>query len=129
MSLLLPIAVGGALGAVSRYLVAGGIYRLLGTHFPYGTLTVNLLGSLMMGLLSFLLLERLSLAPAWRAALMVGFLGAFTTFSTFSLETVNLLQQGANGRAVLNMLFSAIGCTLACWLGIVMARLLTGDAS
>ncbi|RTZ85836.1 MAG: fluoride efflux transporter CrcB, partial [SAR324 cluster bacterium] len=79
-------------------------------------------GSLMMGFLSVWLLERASLAPEWRAAILIGFLGAFTTFSTFSLETFSLIEDGALIRATLNMGGSVLLCVTAAWAGIVIGR-------
>ncbi len=119
---LIAIAAGGALGAVMRYLVSNGIYGWLGRGFPWGTLTVNVLGSLVMGLLFVLLTERLALGPQWRAFLLIGFLGAFTTFSTFSMETLNLLEGGELARAVANMVGSVVICVGAAWLGVVIGR-------
>ena len=116
------IAAGGALGAVMRYLVSTGIHSFLGRGFPYGTLTVNVLGSFMMGFLFIYLLERSSLGPEWRALILIGFLGAFTTFSTFSIETLNLIESGAMARAMANILVSVITCILATWLGVILGR-------
>lgn len=122
MNQLIAIAAGGALGAVLRYLGANGVYALLGRGFPYGTLFVNVLGSLLMGLLSVVLLERMNLGPEWRAGLLIGLLGAFTTFSTFSIETLNLIEQGATFKAGLNMLASVLLCLAAVWLGLKLGR-------
>lgn len=119
---LIAIAGGGAVGALARFWVSGGVYALLGKSFPWGTLTVNVLGSFVMGFLFVLFLERLAAAPEWRAAVLVGFLGAFTTFSTFSIETLALMEQGALGKALANALVSVVVCVLACWLGAVLAR-------
>ncbi|MFE8034802.1 fluoride efflux transporter CrcB [Thiohalocapsa marina] len=121
---ILAIAAGGALGAVARFLVSNGVYRLLGRDFPWGTLSVNVLGSLAMGLLFVLLLERSLLAAEWRSAVLVGFLGAFTTFSTFSLETLALLEQGEVLRAGLNVIGSVVLCLAGCWAGMIAARAL-----
>lgn len=121
---ILAIAGGGALGAVARFGVSTGVYRWLGRDFPWGTLAVNLLGSFAMGLLFVLLLERGLFAPEARSAVLVGFLGAFTTFSTFSLETLSLVEQGETLRALLNIAASVLLCLLACWAGILSARLL-----
>jgi CrcB protein len=121
---ILAIAGGGALGAVARFGVSTGVYRWLGRDFPWGTLAVNLLGSFAMGLLFVLLLERGLFAPEARSAVLVGFLGAFTTFSTFSLETLSLVEQGETLRALLNIAASVLLCLLACWVGILTARLL-----
>ncbi len=122
MKTLLLIACGGALGAASRYAASLGVYAWLGRGFPYGTLFVNVTGSFLIGLLSMLLVERFSLGGEWRAAILVGFLGAFTTFSTFSLETLNLFEQGDGARALLNVLLSVVLCLLAVWSGVGLAR-------
>lgn len=121
---ILAIAGGGAIGAVARFLVSTGVYRLMGRDFPWGTLAVNLFGSFAMGLLFVLLLERSLIAPEVRAAILVGFLGSFTTFSTFSLETLTLVEQGEALRALLNVAASVLLCVAACWAGIIAARAL-----
>ena len=121
---ILAIAGGGALGAVARFGVSTGVYRWLGRDFPWGTLAVNGLGSFAMGLLFVLFLERSLIAPEARAAILVGFLGSFTTFSTFSLETLTLVEQGEAVRALVNVFASVLLCVGACWAGIIAARLL-----
>ncbi|MCU7862246.1 MAG: fluoride efflux transporter CrcB, partial [Candidatus Thiodiazotropha sp. (ex Lucinoma kastoroae)] len=115
-------ASGGAIGALFRFWVANGVYGLLGHEFPYGTLVVNVLGSLVMGFLYVLLLERTTVSPELRGALLIGFLGAFTTFSTFSIETINLLEQAELLKAGLNILLSVTACVMACWFGLVLGR-------
>lgn len=122
MNNLLAIALGGALGAVMRYLASTSVYRLMGTDFPYGTLTVNVVGSLLMGFISILLLERLMLAEYWRAIIIIGFLGAFTTFSTFSMETFNLIQAGEMSKAFINIFTSVFLCLGATWIGVIAGR-------
>ncbi|RMG56933.1 MAG: fluoride efflux transporter CrcB [Gammaproteobacteria bacterium] len=122
MSQLAFIALGGALGAVSRFLVSNGVYALLGRGFPWGTLAVNMLGSLAMGVLAILLLERITVSSELRGLLLVGFLGAFTTFSTFSIETLNLIEEGALMRAGLNAVLSVVLCLAAAWLGVFIGR-------
>jgi CrcB protein len=118
------VALGGALGAVARYGVSGWIARATRTSpFPYGTLTVNLLGSLALGLLMGLATGGvLNLAPRLRIALAIGFLGAFTTFSTFSYETLESLRVGDLRIALLNVLISVVGALAACWLGLGIAE-------
>lgn len=122
MSQLVAIAVGGAAGAVLRYSMSSGIAQWLGRGFPYGTLAVNVLGSLLMGVLYVLLVDRVQLTPEWRAALLIGLLGAFTTFSTFSIETLNLIEQGALMKAALNIVLSVVLCIGATWIGVVAGR-------
>lgn len=119
---LMAIALGGGVGAVSRFLVSTQVYAWFGRGFPYGTLAVNVLGSFLMGVLAIWLLERSMADPLWRAAVLVGFLGAFTTFSTFSMETLMLIEDGETLRAVFNMLLSVTSCVLAAWLGVILAR-------
>ncbi|MDH5387703.1 MAG: fluoride efflux transporter CrcB [Gammaproteobacteria bacterium] len=122
MKMILFIAGGGAIGAVMRYGASLGAYSLFGRGFPYGTLFVNVTGSLLMGVLSIILLERFSVGPEWRAAILVGLLGSFTTFSTFSLETLSLLEQGDMMRAMVNIASSIIVCLAAVWLGVGIGR-------
>ena len=122
MKSLVFIAIGGALGAVLRYGASVSVYALLGRSFPYGTLFVNVSGSLLMGLLSVLMLERFNIGPEWRAAVLVGVLGSFTTFSTFSIETLNLLEQGDWVRAMSNVVLSVLVCLAAVWLGVLIGR-------
>jgi len=119
---LLAIAIGGAFGAVSRFATSQWIYSLLGRSFPYGTLFVNFLGSFVMGFLAILLIERIAAGPELRAFLLIGFLGSFTTFSTFSLETINLFSNGESLKAFVNMLMSVFVCVTACWLGMILGR-------
>ena len=119
---LLAIAGGGALGAVFRFGISSNIYRVFGRDFPYGTLTVNVLGSLLMGLFFALIFERNVLSAEWRGVIMIGFLGAFTTFSTFSLETLSLLESGELTRAALNIFLSVALCLAATWLGLIIGR-------
>ncbi len=122
MTQLFAIALGGAVGALLRFWVSTGVYGLLGRGWPYGTLAVNLLGSLAIGFLTVLFLDRLSLGPEWRAGVLVGLLGAFTTFSTFSFETLALIEQGRLGAAAGNIMVSVTGCILATWLGLMLGR-------
>lgn len=122
MQQLLAIAGGGALGAVLRFGVSNGIYRLFGRDFPYGTLVVNVLGSLLMGLLFVLLVERMATSSELRSAILIGLVGAFTTFSTFSFETLALFNDGDGIKAMINIVASIIFCIAATWLGMTIGR-------
>ncbi len=119
---LISIAIGGAVGALCRYGMSNGIYAMLGRGFPYGTLSVNLLGSIIMGAAYVMMLERMDVSPEWRAGITIGLLGAFTTFSTFSIETLNLLEAGESLKAGLNILLSVSLCISGCWLGMIIGR-------
>ena len=122
MSQVFAIAVGGALGSVMRYGLSIWVHTLVGRGFPYGTLAVNVLGCLAMGILFVLLVERMGAGAVWRAGLLIGVLGGFTTFSTFSIETFNLIEQGAMAKAAGNMAASLVLCVGATWLGVILAR-------
>ena len=119
---ILAIALGGSIGAVLRYLASTGLHLLVGRGFPYGTLLVNVLGSLLMGFLYVMLVERLALSVEWRAVLLIGMLGAFTTFSTFSMETFALFEDGENIKALVNIILSVSLCLVAVWLGVATGR-------
>ena len=119
---LLVIMAGGAFGAVARFLLSTKITEKFGSVFPYGTLSVNVIGSFLMGLLAILLVERLALDPLLKLGVFVGFLGAFTTFSTFSMETLNLFEQGHNIRAILNMFLSVLLSVFAVFLGVFIGK-------
>jgi CrcB protein len=117
------ILVGGGIGSLLRYWMSLATYFLLGSDFPYGTLMVNVVGSFIMGLLSILLLERFSThAEYLRALLLIGFLGGFTTFSSFSIETLNLFESGEVIKSLLNILCSLGFCLLAVALGAMLGR-------
>lgn len=121
MNQLVAIAAGGALGALLRFWVANSVAAWLGRGFPYGTLIINVSGSLAIGILYVLLVERFDVSPLWRPLLIVGLLGAFTTFSSFSLETLLLIESGETMKAAANVLLSVVLClgatTLGLWLG------------
>ena len=122
MSQIVAIALGGALGSVGRFLVAGWVGRVLGVNFPWGTLAVNVVGGLVMGLLVGLMAQVWSVSPAIRAFLTVGVLGGFTTFSAFSLETVLLLQRGDILAALAYIASSVVLSVGAVWCGLRLIR-------
>ncbi|MDB3967105.1 fluoride efflux transporter CrcB [Porticoccaceae bacterium] len=117
----LAVAIGGALGAMARYGVSGLIFDATSHKFPYDTLWVNVLGSFIMGVLFVVILEKGLLPPEMRSILMIGFLGAFTTFSTFSLDALGLWQ---NGHLFLALVY-ALGTVFLCLAAISMAVWLT----
>lgn len=123
MQHVILVFVGGAVGSVFRYVVSIGMSRWLGTGFPYGTLTVNVAGSLCMGFLYVLIVERASLSAEWRSLLLIGLLGGFTTFSSFSMETLLLLQDAAWLKAGVNTLLNVSLCLFAAWIGLLLGRL------
>ncbi len=123
MPIPLGIAVAGALGALARYGLDGLVLRRLGGAFPWGTFAVNLTGSFALGFVFTLLTERVVAAPWVRSALTIGFLGSYTTFSTLSLETYRLAEDGAWALAAANAAGSLAGGLVALYGGIVLGRL------
>lgn len=124
MPKIAALGAGSLAGGFARYYLAGFIYRLLGTSFPYGTLVVNLIGCFLIGFLATLAEEKFLLEPNARLLLMVGFCGAFTTFSTFMLETANLMKDGQTFQAFLNLLASVILGFLVFRLGVFLGELI-----
>ena len=122
---LIWIALGGALGAVSRYLVATAVFKWVDKPFPYGTLSVNLLGSFAIGAAYIWMVEQQWGGDFHKQLAMVGFLGAFTTFSTFSLESVTLIQQERWLAAGSYISVSLIGCLLATLAGMWFSKSLS----
>jgi CrcB protein len=120
----LAIALAGSLGALLRYWLDGVVSRRTGGGFPWGTFVVNVSGSLVLGLLFTLLTERYRVDAWIRSGLMIGFLGAYTTFSTFSLETYRLLEDRAVGLAAANAFGSVAAGLAAVYVGVVLGRVL-----
>ena len=118
----LLVGVGGFLGANARYVLGGVIAERLGTAFPAATLIVNLTGSLALGVVLVLLTERLAADPAWRLLLVVGFLGGYTTFSSYTFEALLLAETGQWARAVWYVLGSNVLGLAAAFAGMVLAR-------
>lgn len=126
MSTIFLIAFGGALGAVARYGMLSFAqdhisHKILG--LPASTLLVNVVGSVLIGISYVLILEKLQLPHFWRHLLMVGFLAAFTTFSTFALDCIHLLEAGHIGEAFGYIIVSVLLCIMGCWLAISVTRL------
>ncbi len=123
----MAIGVGGAIGAILRFVISGITYNVLGQNFPWGTFVVNMVGCFLIGLLAQLF-EESAISPNLRVLILVGGLGAFTTFSTYALENVNLLRNGEWGAAlidvvlstVLGLIFVILGMTLANYLSAVV---------
>ena len=120
---LLLVALGGALGSVLRYKIDGWVQAGAGGAFPWGILVVNVTGCFVAGLLMTVLLERTSVSDEVRTGLLVGVLGGYTTFSTFSLQSLDLADAGLWGYVAVNVLASVAGALLAVWLGQQLARL------
>ncbi|GGX53168.1 fluoride efflux transporter CrcB [Saccharospirillum salsuginis] len=121
----LAVALGGGLGAMGRLWVVHQVNRLQGGHFPWGTLTVNAVGSFIIGLaFVFFAIKHTDLSSGWRSFLIVGVLGAFTTFSSFALESLVLLQEHHYLSAALYMAGSVLICLMAVALGFGAGKLI-----
>jgi len=121
----LAVAIGGALGSLARFWLAAAMTLLTGPHFPWGTLLINVLGSGIIGVVAAVTLHppRVAMHPDLRVFLMVGICGGFTTFSAFSLQTLELLQAGDTGSAGAYIIGSVVLCLAAAWAGWVLGRL------
>ena len=122
MPTALAIVVAGAFGALARYGLDGWISRRAPTSFPWGTFAINVTGSFLLGLAFVLMTERFRPDPWLRSAVTIGFLGAYTTFSTFSLETYRLAEDGAYGLAFANVVGSLTAGLTAVYAGVVLGR-------
>jgi CrcB protein len=122
LAMLLYVALGSAIGGVSRYLLGGLVQRMLDTTFPAGTLLVNVTGSFLLGAIIRYALDTPSLTPEVRAFLTIGFCGGYTTFSTFSYETMALLEDGEWARAGVYITASVVLSLIATFLGFALAR-------
>lgn len=116
------VGLGGLIGANIRLFLSRAIADRAGTAFPYGTFTINITGSLLIGIIMTLLTERWVADPAWRLVLVVGFLGGYTTFSSYTFEAINLFEQGQTARGLTYVFGSNILGLLACYAGVVIAR-------
>jgi len=126
MEALLWICLGSAIGGGARYLLSTWLLGVLGPAFPFGTLAVNVLGSFLVAAIMYVGLETPHVAPLVRLTLATGVMGGFTTYSTFSYETMRYLQQGAWGLAISNVLMTLFACLAACFLGWMGARWVFG---
>ncbi len=124
MQKYLLIAVGGALGSIARYWVGSTVAGRLGTKFPYGTFVINLTACVIIGFSLTLLARRTALNPAWRFLVPIGFVGAYSTFSTYEWETLSLLRGGAFVEASLYALVSLMLGLIATWAGVAIAEYL-----
>ena len=122
MGQVVAIMLGGAFGALSRFGIAQLMIQLFGKGFPYGTLVVNVVGSLLIGFFSVYFLTKTQWDPMIKMAVIVGFLGAFTTFSTFSMDTLLLLESGAVAKGMLNIALNVCLTLLSVWIGVLVAR-------
>lgn len=120
----IAVAIGGAIGAMSRYWLSTLVETYNSSSFPYGTFLVNVIGSFLIGVGFIVFAEKLHLVDQWRPLLVIGFLGAFTTFSTYSLDALLLFQQGHYNTALLYVLSSVLLCLFAAYSGMQLTRVL-----
>ena len=120
----LLVFLGGGAGASARYWLSGAVYRFLPADFPYGNLVVNIFGCFLIGILMAISQDRFIISPPLRVFLAIGILGGFTTFSSFSYETVALLQDGELHHALVNVFSTVGGCLLATTFGVLAGRIL-----
>ena len=118
------VGLGGALGSLARYVLGLVIYERMGTRFPYGTFVINVSGCFVIGLVLTVLDEQLGLSPAWREAMAIGFIGAFTTFSTFEYETLRAVQHGQAATALTYLVSSVALGFVAVWAGSLVGKVL-----
>jgi fluoride exporter len=121
MKQLFLVAFGGALGSVARYSLNSLFYNIIGRSFPWSTFFVNIVGSFFIGFLSVIVWKKISIAEDLQAFLIIGFLGALTTFSGFSYENIQLIQQQQPSLAFINIIISVVFCLVACYIGLQLA--------
>jgi fluoride exporter len=122
LSVILLISIGAVLGANLRYFVSGWIAERFGTHFPYGTLVINLTGSLILGFFLTIITEKFLLDPQWRIFFVIGVLGSYTTFSTYTFESVALFMAGNWLSGMFNLIGSSLLGGLATIIGVILGR-------
>ena len=122
---IIGIAVGGSIGSLLRFGLSSWVQERTKTeYFPWGILSVNLIGCFLMGILFGVLVERFDISAFWRAGIFLGLLGGFTTFSSFSIDALTLFQSGAFGAMTIYILLSLVGCILATAFGLTLARII-----
>ena len=124
MHTYIAIAIGGAVGAMSRYWLSTLIENYNSSHSPYGPFLVNVAGSFLIGVCFIVFAEKLHLVDQWRPLIVIGFLGALTTFSTYSLDALLLFQQGHYNTALLYVLSSLLVCLFAAFCGMQLTRVM-----
>ena len=122
MSNYLVVLLGGGIGSLARYVASMAIMQRFGGAFPLGTFVINITGSFLIGLLMTLFTERLDWSPHWRLLLVTGFLGGYTTFSSFEYESLQALRQGAKWAGLFNLVGSVVAGYVAVWLGALLAE-------
>ncbi len=122
MKNLLLVFVGGGVGSALRYAMSGLVYRLTSLGFPYGTVVVNVAGCFAIGFLMTALAARFDDSPALKVFLTIGLLGGFTTYSSFSYETIALIQEAKMGAAMANVFVTLAGCLAGTWVGLGVGR-------
>lgn len=123
MKEMLAIAIGGSIGAICRWSMVLVVQRWFGAGYPWATLIINALGSFMLGFVVVWFLDRAHLSDLFRLMLTVGLLSSFTTFSTFSVETVRLMEQGSIAATLLHVVGSLVICVGMAWLGMLLAKM------
>jgi len=116
------IGVGGAIGAIARYLLGGTVHRLMPGFFPYGTFAVNLVGCVVFGLIAGVAESRFAIGPTTRAFILIGVLGGFTTFSSFAFESIELMRSGQHAHAMVNVVGQVVLGLLGLWVGLGLGR-------
>ena len=124
MTKYLMVALGGAIGSMLRFWAGGYVSTRLGTRFPYGTFLINITASFLIGFIMTLLAERMHWGPNWRFLIVAGFLGGYSTFSTFEYETFRIFQDGEFLVAGMNIVLSVAVGFLAVWVGVVTGRII-----